>query len=258
MNTRARRALAVCALAMTSLYMPASQASLVIQGTRVIYPAAEQEVVVRMENKGERPTLVQTWLDSGDKTATPTTAHAPFTATPPVFRIDPGKQQALRLRYTGEPLPTDRESLYWLNVMEIQPKALDAGGRNLIELSFRSRMRVFFRPEKLPIERSEATSKLTWKLIAYQGGYALAVLNPTPYHISLASVELVGSKGERFPKAANKEANDSLLFPAGDVKRFLLPTLQSKPAGAADVEFTEVTDFGARVKHSVHLSPDSQ
>ncbi|WP_409319244.1 fimbria/pilus periplasmic chaperone [Pseudomonas sp. KCJK9016] len=253
MNNKVRWVFAVCAWTMASLCATASHASVIIHGTRVIYKAEEQEVVVRMENKGTRPVLVQTWLDDGDKRSTPATAKVPFSATPPVFRLDPQKQQALRMRYTGESLPKDRESLFWLNVMEIQPKAVNADSRNLIELAFRSRIRVFFRPDKLSSERSDAASKLTWKLIDYRGGYALEVTNPTPYHISVAKAELVGKGGQRYAKAPNAEANDSLLLPSGDVKRFVLPGLHTRLAGAKEVEFTEVNDFGARIKHSVDL-----
>lgn len=230
-----------------------SYAAIVIQGTRVIYPADQKEVVVRVESKGERPSLLQAWVDDGDKSATPTTARAPFTITPPLSRIEPKGQQAFRMRYTGEKLPHDRESLYWLNVMEIQPKALDADGRNLIELSFRTRLRVFFRPADLPYGRSDAAPKLSWKLVSYQGGYALQVVNPTPYHIPLASVELITKDNKRYQKAPSQQTNDNLLLPSGDIKNFMLPELKTKPNGPLEVEFIEMNDFGAQIKRVVQL-----
>ncbi|WP_017901655.1 fimbria/pilus periplasmic chaperone [Pseudomonas asplenii] len=253
MNNMARLGRCLCALLLTSLTAATVQAAVVIHGARVIYPAEQQEVVVRLENKGDRPSLVQLWLDNGDKFATPATARAPFTALPPVMRIEPGRQQAPRLRYTGEPLPRDRESLFWLNVLEVQPNAINAGERNLLELSFRSRLRVYFRPQGLPYPKGAAAPRLSWKLVPHAGGHALEVLNPTPYHVSLASVELVGRNG-RYPKAPNQQADDSLLLPAGDIKRFALPTLRTLPAGALKVEFTAVSDHGARISHSADLT----
>ncbi len=255
MNNPARLGMIACALLTALLTATQSPAAVVIHGTRVIYPADQQEVVVRLENKGERPALVQLWLDDGDKTATPATAQAPFTALPPLLRIEPKKQQAPRLRYTGEPLPTDRESLFWLNVLEVQPSLVDGADRNLLELSFRSRLRVFFRPQGLPYPKGAAAPKLSWKLVRHEGGHALEVLNPTPYHVSLGSVELVGKgRGERYPKAPNKEVNDSLLLPSGDIKRFPLPALRTPPTGALKVEFTAIGDFGARVSHSADIT----
>lgn len=231
-----------------------SHAGVIIHGTRVIYPAEQQEVVVRLENKGLRPALVQTWLDTGDRHSTPASAQVPFTLSPSIFRMEPYQQQALRLRHTGEPMPTDRESLFWLNVLEVPPRAADAAQSNQIELSFRTRLRVFLRPHSLPYPVSSAPAKLVWKLVTHEQGLALQATNPTPYHISLASIELL-SDGKRFSKAPSTDANDSLLLPAGDVKRFVLPLLRDRPHGAVSVEFTTVSDFGARVQHSSNLSP---
>ncbi|WP_300635701.1 fimbria/pilus periplasmic chaperone [Pseudomonas sp.] len=248
MNKITFLALACCVIAGLLLLVPSTQAAVIIHGTRVIYPAEQQEVVVRVENKGSLPALVQTWLDTGNRHSTPATAQTPFTLSPPLFRIEPYQQQALRLRYTGEPLPTDRESLFWLNLLEVPPLSPDTAQNNQIQLSFRTRLRVFLRPRALPYPVTGAASKLQWKLVAHDQGFALQATNPTPYHISLTSAELL-SAGKRFSKAPNKAANDSLLLPAGDVKLFALPRLRNCPSDAAQVAFTTVSDFGARVRH---------
>ncbi|QHF42604.1 pilus assembly protein [Pseudomonas sp. S35] len=242
--------LATCTFVLLAL--PA-HAGVIIHGTRVIYPVEQQEVVVRLENRGSLPALVQTWLDTGDRHSTPATAQAPLSVSPPLFRIEPSQQQALRLRYTGGPLPGNRESLLWLNVLEVPPRAVDAAQNNQIELSFRTRLRVFVRPQTLPYPVSSAPTKLQWTLVPHEKGFALQVTNPTPYHVSLATIDLL-SNGKRFSKAPNKAANDSLLMPAGDVKLFVLPQLRNRPSGAATVEFTTVSDFGARVRHSTGLA----
>lgn len=41
-------------------------ASVTIIGTRVIYPATEKEVTVRLDNHGNQPALVQAWIDNGN------------------------------------------------------------------------------------------------------------------------------------------------------------------------------------------------
>ncbi|WP_017478224.1 fimbrial biogenesis chaperone [Pseudomonas sp. PAMC 26793] len=253
MKSMARLALVSCAIALLSLQALPSHAGVIIHGTRVVYHAEQQEVIVRLENKGSRPALVQSWLDAGDRLSTPANAQAPFTLSPPIFRIEPHQQQALRLRYSGDPIPTDRESLFWLNVLEVPPTAADAAQKNQIELSFRTRLRVFLRPPALPYPVENAASKLQWKLVPHERGYALQATNPTPYHISLTTVDLLGD-GKRFSKVANKAANDSLLMPAGDIKLFALPGLRTPPNGTVKVEFIAVSDFGARVRHSAALT----
>ena len=250
-------ALATCGLGLLLLQALPAHAGVIIYGTRVIYPADQQEVVVRLENKGDRPALVQTWLDTGDIRSTPTTAQTPFTLSPPIFRIEPNQQQAMRLRYSGDAGPADRESLYWLNVLEIPPVTAGSEQNNLIELAFRTRIRVYLRPPKLPYPVGSAPAKLQWALVSHNQGFALQATNPTPYHISLTSVDLL-SDGKRFSKAANQEPNDSLMMPAGDVKLFALPQLRNRPNGKPQVEFTTVSDYGARVRHSANLTPSAE
>ena len=257
MKNMTRLMFAPLACAWLSLLSLPTHAGVIVHGTRVIYPAARQEVMVRLENRGPRPALVQTWLDAGDRHSSPATASAPFSVSPPIFRIEPHQQQALRLRYAGESLPADWESLFWLNVLEIPPLSADAAQRNQIELSFRTRLRVFFRPQALPYLVDQAPAKLQWQLVTHAQGWALQATNPTPYHISIASIELLND-GKRFSKAANKDANDSLLMPDGDVKLFVLPLLRHHPVDAATVEFTTVSDFGARVRHSARLALQPQ
>lgn len=256
MSSQTQRVLVTCAFSLLSWWTSAGEAGVIIHGTRVVYPAEQQEVVVRLENRGNRPALVQTWLDSGDRHSTPATVHTPISVSPPIFRIEPGQQQALRLRYTGEPLTEARERLFWLNVLEVPPRAVDAAQNNQIQLSFRTRLRVFLRPSALPYPVERAASKLQWTLVPHELGFALQVTNPTPYHVSLGPVMLL-SAGKRFSKAPSQAADDSLLLPAGDVKRFVLPTLQQRPHGAAQVEFTSISDFGARVRHVAGLSHTS-
>ncbi len=46
-------------------------ADIIISGTRIIYNADKKDVNVRLENKGNRPLLIQNWLDTGDDNANP-------------------------------------------------------------------------------------------------------------------------------------------------------------------------------------------
>ena len=46
-------------------FSSSSIADIVISGTRVIYKSDQKSVNVRLENKGNNPLLVQSWLDTG-------------------------------------------------------------------------------------------------------------------------------------------------------------------------------------------------
>ncbi|AKJ41239.1 molecular chaperone [Pragia fontium] len=179
-NNRIYRQFVALALALT-LTAPA-MAGIVITGTRVIYPASEREVMVKIENKGDIPVLVQSWVDDGDENATPEDTKAPFTVTPPVNRVNAGKGQTLRLMFTGADLPKDKESVFWLSVLEVPPRSKD--GQNQLQMAFRSRIKIFYRPQTLPGNASSAGKSVTWRKT--KGG--LEATNPTPYHVSLANI----------------------------------------------------------------------
>lgn len=81
-----------------------ASADIVISGTRIIYPQSSKDVTVKMENRGNNPLLVQSWLDDGRDTVNPQELKLPFVVTPPVSRIDPSKGQTVRITWTQQPL----------------------------------------------------------------------------------------------------------------------------------------------------------
>lgn len=48
-----------------------AMSSVVITGTRVVYPAEKKEVTVKINNEGANPVLVQSWIDQGDLSSAP-------------------------------------------------------------------------------------------------------------------------------------------------------------------------------------------
>lgn len=105
------------------LFSATVNANVVIATTRVIYPADEAEVTVSLSNSGQHPSLVQVWIDEGRADVPVEQLQVPFSLTPALFRLEPGKGQVLRLFQTQHDFAQDRESLYWLNVLDIPPKA---------------------------------------------------------------------------------------------------------------------------------------
>lgn len=216
-----------------------SQASVVIGGTRMVYPADDREITVKLTNEGSRPALVQVWMDEGDEKSTPDTADVPFTISPPIFRMDADKGQAVRIVYTRQPLPADRESLFWINVLEVPPKAENGDDRNLLQFAFRTRIKLFFRPNGLSGDAATAPSRLSWKLIAGEGGkgHALQVSNPTAFHVSFAQVGLkqggqsVGGQGGGMVAPSG-----TAVFPLKDV---------SQVSADAQADFSVINDYGA-------------
>lgn len=178
-------------LLMTGIFSSYLHAGIVISGTRVIYPSNANEVTLKMENKSRFPLLVQSWIDAGDANSAPEDSDVPFMIMPPVSRVEPAKAQTLRISVTPTVNhATDRETLYWINVLEVPPQS--KGDKNYLSIAYRNRLKVFFRPATLKSPVSSDTFELvSWRL---QGGKLLGK-NPTPYYISYASI-LVSGHGE--------------------------------------------------------------
>ncbi|WP_418611791.1 molecular chaperone [Klebsiella pasteurii] len=232
--TKPLRYLAILAGIVVSFLMSAtSYASIIVNGTRVIYPGNEREITVKLSNNGQQPVLVQSWIDNGDVSAKPEKIAVPFILTPPVNRIDPDKGQTLRLSYTASPrLPEDRESVYWLNVLEIPPAKQNIPNR--LQMAFRTRIKIFYRPDAIA-DRSkaiEAAEALKWSI----AGGELRVENKSPYYVSLVSIS--ASQGGR------KTSIDGEMVPPMNKKSFKLTAGLSLAHGAA-ISYEYINDWGA-------------
>lgn len=212
----------------TTLSMPA-WSSTVISSTRVIYPQTEREVTVQISNQGKEPVLLQSWLDDGRADASPDTLKVPFVLTPPVNRIDPGKSQSVRLRYTGSGLPTDRESLLWFNALEVPPKMQGEAGKNYLQMAFRTRIKLLFRPTGLKGTPEEAARSLRWQ----SNGNRVTATNNTPWNVSLVDVE-TSHKGK-------KTVTEADTVPPFGSRTF---TVRQNPAGKVTA-WSSVNDYGA-------------
>lgn len=165
---------------------------IIIDRTRIIYPATAREVTVMLTNQAPSPRLAQVWIDAGDAQVAPEYSEVPFTITPPILRIDPGKGQALRIIFhpaQASGLASDKEAVYWLNVLGIRPTFSADAPANTLQLTLRTRIKLFLRPRPLPPRRGDGAQALHWRL---QGGAtpALQVRNPSAYHVTLTRVVL--------------------------------------------------------------------
>ena len=236
------RAAFACALVALGLFgaLPA-EASVVVAGTRVIFNAQDRETTVKLSNQGRQPALVQAWLDAGDAKASPSSIEVPFTITPPVSRIDPSKSQTLRVLYTGEPLPQDKESVFWLNVLEVPPKpGADMADANTLQLAFRTRIKLFYRPAGLAGTALDAPSQVTWRLVGSGSQLALEARNPTPYYVSYAAVEVV--TGDK-----SVSSRDGGMVGPGETSRFPLAAEAVATVGSK-VRFHAINDWGGPVE----------
>ena len=217
--------------------LPAS-AGIQLAGTRVIYPAAKREVTLALTNNATTPRLIQAWMDNGDPDRQPAAA-VPFIVTPPVFRLDPGKGQTLRILFTGGAVPADRESVFWLNVLEIPPRTAEKESQ--IQFPTRTRIKVFYRPKGLTGSVKEADETLRWRLVNDAGQSRLECENPSAFNVSFARLSLNGVK---------EEDNDVRgMCPAKGRSAFALPGVAQ-----GKIYFTTINDYGGQVRHEAVYS----
>ncbi|PXW39526.1 P pilus assembly chaperone PapD [Klebsiella oxytoca] len=218
-----------------SVCIPFTNASVVIDGTRVIFPSGRKEVSIRVTNSGDMPSLTQVWVDGGTIQNNTGKDLAPFVVLPPIIRVEPGKGQSYRLIYSGTALPQDRESLYWFNMLDIPPEPKNSQDGNYLQLSIRSRIKLFYRPITLKGNVSEAPKSLIWRF--HKENNTLSVNNPSPWHVTIDSITINGNK-----QSAGMVAPFSTM--SINSKERALKTMPSK------FSFTTINDYGAVVTHN--------
>lgn len=230
---------ATLALALLIPAIPA-QSSVVIIGTRVIYPSDAREKTVQMINQDAFPNVIQAWIDKDAPSSTPETASAPFLVSPAVTRMAPGSGQTLRLLYTGTPLPEDRESLFHLNVLQIPPRDLAKAERNQMLLMQRSRLKLFYRPAALLGGSEKLAGQLRFSLVQASGSWRVRVDNPSGYYASFAGATL--SIGERRWRLLS-----SMVPPKGQAEWTAEHPSPLAP-GAVRLNALLINDYGARME----------
>ena len=210
---------------MLGLQWPAA-AGVMLGGTRVILGEKDREASIPAKNTGTSPYVVQAWIDAGEgKNKTP------LLVTPPLSRLDPGKENILRIMRVAGELPADRESVFWLNVKEIPEKSNE---ENVLQIAVRSRIKVFYRPSKLAGRSDESRGQLKWAVSAGTEGQGavLKVGNPTAYHVTFTALNI--NSGQQLINADMLQPFSEMTYPLTTVKA----------PQAIQVNFTTLNDYG--------------
>jgi len=203
----------VCAMSMAT-----AQAGVSVGGTRVIYAGDKKEASLSVTNPDTIPYLIQSWIERQDASA----GKAPFIITPPLYRLDKGQINVMRIVRAGN-LPEDKESLFWLNI-----KSIPSTERrdNTLQIAIKTRIKLIYRPAALgqsnPLAQAD---KLSWKSV----GIFIQVTNPTPYFINFNEITLAGKRVEEVTFVA-----------PGSTARFALPD----GVTGGNVTFKMINDYG--------------
>jgi chaperone protein EcpD len=220
-------------------------ADVTINGTRIVFNAKDKESVVQLKNNGKNPYLLQLWIDDGNPKSRPGEVKVPFIITPPVVRIDPNKGQAVRIMFTDAALPQDRESLFWFNMLEVPPKPIKMieTGTNLLQLAFRTRIKLFYRPANLEYSSLESYKRLNFKL----SGSTLNIKNNSPYFITLSSIDVRRSRDSIIVASVDKFPQ-RMIAPKGELNLQLVNKKSVKLDGLT-LFYSVINDYGGETKN---------
>ncbi|AOV98627.1 molecular chaperone [Edwardsiella hoshinae] len=162
--------------------------------TRVIYAPNSMGQTLSVSNPQNYPMLVQSRVYAEDMQS-----KAPFVVTPPLFRLDGLQQSNLRIVRTGGTFANDRESLQWLCVKGIPPKADDLWAKDKdgqpavkdkislsLQVSIDNCIKLLIRPESIKGGPEDVASSLAWS----RQGKQLKAMNDTPFYINFDSLKV--------------------------------------------------------------------
>lgn len=216
-----------------SIVLPA-HAGIVIYGTRIIYPAEKNEVLVQLMNQGERSSLVQSWIDDGDTTLPPKKINVPFLLTPPVAKVAANSGQQLKIKKMPNMLPNNKESLFYLNVLDIPPNNPANAGKNVLKFAMQNRIKLFYRPKGIAPVNKSTFSKLSLK----RTGSSYSINNDAANWVTVTEVKANDVK-------INNESIMLAPLSSADV------TLKS--ANANQYKITIIDDHGNYISDNVSL-----
>ncbi|EOZ9284488.1 molecular chaperone [Enterobacter hormaechei subsp. oharae] len=213
-----------------------AQASIVLGGTRIVYPSNKSEVQIALKNKDLHTRyLVQSWVSNPDDT------KAPFVVTPPVYKLQENRQTLLHIIYTGDKnaLPKDRESLFVANVKSVSALAPELKDKNTLQFAMKTRIKLFWRPSQL----KESDALEAWEKITFhRQGTQLVAKNPTPFYVSFGELA-VGGKAVPVVETKSIPGAVAMMVAPYSEQTFTLP------AGARGaVTWTAINDHGAQTR----------
>lgn len=219
-----QRLLPACVAATCLLAGSAAHAAIQLSSTRAIMNEKDRNVAIFAKNLTNTPFVVQAWIDGDNEEM-----ETPFFITPPLSRFDGSTERSLNITRVGDGLPKDRESYYWINVLEI-PQKTDSKD-NSLTLATRTRIKLFYRPaaiDKMP--RGAEQSK--WSVAREGAGCRLVVDNTSAYNINFARIDVPGEADGLGKTVVAKP------FTTTDIP------LAKCPSGAVSVTPQVVNDYG--------------
>lgn len=152
-----------------------------LSSTRVILEEGKRSAAVYAKNQGD-PVVVQAWIEGVGEVM-----ETPFFITPPLSRFDGDTERSLTVTRVGENVPPDRESYYWINVLEIPQKSQSKA--NTLAFATKTKIKLFYRPNAI-LKAPRGPEQLTWQMSRQGAKCQVAITNASPYTVNFSKIEL--------------------------------------------------------------------
>lgn len=203
-----------------TVYTVPTQAALALDRNRVIFHEEEKSISLSIKNDNKfKPYLAKVWLqDQNDRTE-----NLPLFISPALQRVNPGQKTLVRLKALPviSSYPQDRESLFYLNVLEI-PTVSEKP--NVMQIALNTKIKVFYRPKGLQEDRRFFNMD---KFHIISTGSKYKVVNDSGFYFNISS----------YTDAAGKMTRKSLALKPFSTE--ILNFTMNRPA-----KVTIVNDFG--------------
>ncbi|MFG1173173.1 molecular chaperone [Erwiniaceae bacterium CAU 1747] len=219
----------------------AASASVILIGTRIIYPSDKQTVDLKFRSSDNVPSVINIWINR--KETSSGSDDAPFVVTPSIFRIDPNKGQSAKLMFTGGDLPGDRETLFFLNFVQLPASSKN---ENKLLVSYKSTVKLFYRPTGLGYDSEKLDTYLKADLRNLSVG-EISITNNSPFYITPTKLQ-IAKNGKVI--SLNQETELSMIKP------FSSNVFRVKPySNASDValSISLINDLGGISTYKITL-----
>ena len=209
-------ALMMCGL--TGAQAADSNGGISLGGTRLVFDGSKDNGSMTVTNSSAADVwLMRFWVspygeESDDKGGEPDSKATPFAVPTPLYRLDPKSAVQLRVNRLSESMPTDRESVYYLNNLAIPPKKGEKSYQKAVQsglqFAVNTRIKLFYRPAAIndPAQVKQAPEKVT----VSSSGKEVVVKNPTPYFLTMTQLSLNGK--------APQTDKDTMVAPFGELR----------------------------------------
>ena len=165
-------------------YTAMVNAAFVVSQTRVIYREGSRSQSMVVGNSGEANVAIQAWVDAGSEG--PLHSAAPFVVNPPILLLKPGERQVLSVIHNASAMPQDRESLFWLNLLEVPQTPPHDAQDMRIHVAVNLQLKLLYRPAALIGDGKNLLDQVSFHATREGSSTYIAVENRSPFVASFA------------------------------------------------------------------------